>query len=466
MQQTIEKVSDSLSGAEASSESPGHIQDTADIIRAGVTSADARHHLKRLQTVIRLASLATSLLVVALPIYSSNFGASGLEKGLLFAIPALMMAIARPIIGKSMDLYGRKLFLCLGVGAMFLSMVMFALTREFSFSIGGLLIQTDSHYARVMLFLARAVQGFALGTMLLSAYTITGDLARETGRGTSFGYTEEAQFRGGLYGGLIALPILLFFGFNPQGELRITDTVWSIVFSIFAVGSLIALVLAVRTMPETRSLALAEAKAEPHRQRIDPQLYVLMAIVALTTASSYGLAPFILTFIQDHLTQNLILIALAYIPAALIWAFLPSRLGRIADRVGRKPPMVTGLTMSGLFSLTIPFLAFIFPSTGLAILALMLFATLEAGCYAAAVPAEQALVADMTGGKQRGIGFGLYTLAQSIGQIFGPLVMGFLYDYDRAGPFYSNAAILILGSFLVWFVLRDPATERRKQRRI
>jgi MFS family permease len=93
----------------------------------------------------------------------------------------------------------------------------------------------------------------------------------------------------------------------------------------------------------------------------------------------------------------------------------------------------------------------------------MFFATVEAACYAAAVPAEQALVADMTGGKQRGIGFGLYTLSQSMGQVFGPLVMGALYDIDRAGPFLANAVILIIGSFLVWFVLKDPAEQDRKK---
>jgi MFS family permease len=448
MQHTIDSATDDRTSVKASHDIPGR-------------PADASRELANLQTVIRLASLATSVLVVALPIYSSNFGASGLEKGLLFAIPAFMTAIARPIIGKGLDVFGRRSFLVIGVAIMFVSMLMFLVAREFTITVGELTVQTGSAYAVAMLFLARSVQGFAVGTILLSSYTITADLARESGRGSSFGSTEEAQYRGGLYGGLIAVPILFLFGFNPNGELRITPQVWSLCFVIYAAGALAALILVVRTVPETRHLAFVEAEEEP-RQKIDPQLYVLMAIVMCTTASSYGLAPFILTFIQDHLTQNLILIAMAYIPAALIWAFLPSRLGHIADKVGRKPPMASGLSMSGVFSLTIPFLSLIFPNTTFAIVALMIFATLEAACYAAAVPAEQAFVADMTGGKQRGVGFGLYTLSQSMGQVFGPLVMGALYDIDRSGPFLANAVILIIGSFLVWFVLRDPAERSGK----
>ncbi len=421
---------------------------------------DSRRQLTQLQSVIRFASLATSVLVVALPIYSSNFNASGLEKGLLFAIPAFMTAVARPIIGKGIDRFGRKPFLVLGTGIMAIAMMLFMLAREFDTSLFGMPIQLNATWAVTMLFIARSVQGFAIGTMLLSSYAITADLARQAGRGSSFGYTEEAQYRGGLYGGLLAIPVLIFFGFNPNGELRINESVWTIIFMFYAVGAVIAFILAIRRIPDTRHLAISEAKVEEQPQRINPQLYVLMSIVMLTTASSYGLAPFILTYIQDHLTQNLIFIGMAYIPAALIWAYLPSKLGAVADRVGRKPPMITGLLMSGLFSLTIPFLSMMFPHNTLAIIALATFATVEAMCYAAAVPAEQALVADMIGGKQRGIGFGLYTLAQSMGQVFGPLLMGILYDWDRSGPFLANAVILVLGSFLVLTFLRDPHAKR------
>jgi MFS family permease len=423
---------------------------------------DVRKQLTQLQTVIRLASLATTVLVIALPIYSSNFNASGLEKGLLFAIPAFMTAIARPIIGKGIDRFGRKPFLVLGTGIMCIAMLLFMLAREFDTSILGIPIQLGATWAVTMLFVARSIQGFAIGTMLLSSYTITADLARQAGRGGSFGSTEEAQYRGGLYGALFAVPVLIFFGFDPNGVLRITESVWDIIFAFYAIGAIAAFVLAIRRIPETRHLAIIEAEAEEEErpQRINPQLYVLMSIVMLTTASSYGLAPFILTYIQDHLTQNLIFIALAYIPAALIWAFLPSKLGRVADRVGRKPPMIIGLLMSGLFSLTIPFLSMLFPNNTAAVVALAAFATLEAMCYAAAVPAEQALVADMIGSKQRGIGFGLYTLAQSMGQVFGPLLMGALYDWDRSGPFLANAVILMIGSFLVLSFLRDPRAKR------
>lgn len=396
--------------------------------------------LRRLQLSILLSSLGIVVITAGLPVYLSEIGASGFELGGVFAVGALTTALPRPLIGRALDLYGRRRFLIAGIIIVAVSMVLYGLARDIG-----------------TLFIASTAQGFGTGTMLLSAYAMTADLTMRGARGGSFGSTEQSQYRGGLYGGALAVPVLLLTGFDQAGNLRITPEAWFILFMIFALGALAGLAIAVFGLSETYARAPeidgpVSHEAGREANKIDRQLYVLMAIVALTSASSAGVAPFILKFIQDHITQNLVLLALAYLPASLVWGFMPSRMGLIADRFGRKLPIAVGLTMSGLFSAVIPFLTTIVP--------LAVFAMIEALCYSAAVPAEQAFVADMTGGKRRGIGFGLYTLAQSAGRVIGPLVMGALYDQFRAGPFVANAAILLVGSALVLFMLRDPWRKR------
>ena len=391
-----------------------------------------QENLQRLQLAIMLSSLAIVVITAGLPVYLSEIGASGLELGGVFAVGALTTALPRPIVGRALDHYGRKRFLVAGFAIVVVSMLLYGVARD----IGALLV-------------ASTAQGLGTGTMLLSAYTMTADMTLHHGRGGSFGSTEQAQYRGGLYGGLIAVPVLLFTGFDAAGNLRITPLAWTVMFGLFALGALVALAIAVFGLQETYSHVPGSTEPHGHEaNKIDRQLYVLMAIVALTSASSAGIAPFILKFIQDHITQNLVLLAFAYLPASLVWGFLPSRMGLIADRFGRKLPIAVGLSMSGLFSAIIPVMTTIVP--------LALFAMIEAICYSAAVPAEQAFVADMTGGKRRGVGFGLYTLAQAGGRVVGPLIMGALYDQFRAGPFVANAGILFLGSLLVLFMLRDP----------
>ena len=393
------------------------IDDTSEHIAV----ARGLHH--RLQLVIALASFSTFVITAGLPIYSSEVGASGLEVGELFSAGALMTAIARPIIGRALDLYGRKPFLLLGIGILAISMVFFAASRDV-----------------LMLLIASTLQGFGLGTMLLSAYAMTADVTMAGGRAGSFGSTEQAQYRGGLYGALLAIPVLLLTGYNPQGQLRITETAWTILFLLYAVTGIVAFFVGLKGMRETYSVIVRhESHSGPKTpQRIHPQLYVLMAIVALTSASSSGIAPFILKYIQDHITQDVSMIALAYLPASIVWGFLPSKMGIIADRFGRKLPMAVGLIVSGIFSAFIPYLTLIFP--------LMVFATMEAVCYSAAVPAEQALV----GRHHRGAGNNEELASGCIPWACRPAVWlgrwswGWLYDQFRSGPFFANAVILLI----------------------
>ena len=63
--------------------------------------------------------------------------------------------------------------------------------------------------------------------------------------------------------------------------------------------------------------------------------------------------PFVLR-LQDHITTDLRLLALAFFPAAGIESFVPSRLGYLSDRVGRMPLIIAGLAGAGLGRLLVP----------------------------------------------------------------------------------------------------------------
>ncbi len=141
--------------------------------------------------------------------------------------------------------------------------------------------------------------------------------------------------------------------------------------------------------------------------------------------------------------------ASAYAPAALVSAFLPSRMGRLADRFGRRPLMIAGLVVGALASILIPHLR--------SVVLLALLWTGESIGYAASIPAERAFVADIAGEDTRGSSYGLYTFAYFLGALVGPLAGGWLYDHaGHAVPFYVNGAGLLLGGLLVAFALREP----------
>ena len=155
-------------------------------------------------------------------------------------------------------------------------------------------------------------------------------------------------------------------------------------------------------------------------------------------------------FLQEKFTEEVSILALAFLPAGLVWALLSSRLGQLADRFGRKPLMVLGMATAAMTS-------FLIPGLGSLVLLAGLWA-LQALCFAAGDPAEQALVADLTGGDQRGRAYGYYAMAAGIGATFGPLVGGWLYQsVGPTVPFYANGLVLGLCTLVLINFLQEPA---------
>jgi DHA1 family multidrug resistance protein-like MFS transporter len=173
-------------------------------------------------------------------------------------------------------------------------------------------------------------------------------------------------------------------------------------------------------------------------------------VTAVTGASWAMVSPILMIFLQEKLAVGVDDLAWAFLPSALVWAILPARLGRLADRFGRKPLMVLGMAVAAGTSFLIPGL------TSLGGLAALW--ALQALCYAAGDPAEQALVADLTGGDQRGRAYGLYTLAAGLGATVGPLVGGWLYEAaGPQAPFFGNGIVLALCTVVLGALLQVRA---------
>jgi MFS family permease len=296
-----------------------------------------------------------------------------------------------------------------------------------------------------LLTLARFVQGIGQALLWLSAYTIVADVAPGSGRGRDFGSIDEAVSRGAIIGtaaGFAAIFVLEGF------DLKLRQ-IWPWLFIIYTVPALLALWNGWRGVPETRpQVGVRLVEDRP----LSGQLLALMVIVFVTGASTAMVWPLLMIFLQDTLQANVGALATAYLPAALVSAFLPSRMGRIADRVGRRGPMVAGLLVGALASALIPHLRSILLLTALWVV--------ESLGYAASVPAERAFVADIAGRDVRGTSYGLYTFAHFLGAAVGPLLGGWLYDHaGHAAPFYLNTAVLFVGALLVTAVLIEhPAS--------
>lgn len=130
-------------------------------------------------------------------------------------------------------------------------------------------------------------------------------------------------------------------------------------------------------------------------------------------------------------------------------------LGRISDRVGRRPIIMLGLLGSSL-SYVIYGFAFSFP--------LLLLSRAVHGACAATVSTAQAYVADTTTEEQRAHGMGMIGAAFGLGFVLGPAIGGLLGGFGLRVPVFFAAALTFANLLFAAFRLPESHEPNRQQR--
>jgi len=388
------------------------------------------HTLQTLYEAAFVASCPVGLFLFFLPLYSQALGASATEIGELFAVFALVPILARPLVGRGADRYGRRPFILIGLACFIVAWALYAASARVN-----------------ILFLARIVEGTGSAFLLIPAYALLADLVPSDGRGGAVGRFQSMINLGAFIGGGVGFPLLLAAERLGHGIVA----GWRLAFCFYTVATLIMFVRAHRRLREAPRGTRAAPPALPvgRTPRASLRALVPLLLICLGTSLANGVTQPILTlYIQQHFTVSLIGILLTFTPAGLVYGIAPAPLGRLSDRVGRKRLMVAGLALAGLVAVIFPFLPHL--------VLLGAFWVLEALCISAALPAEGAMVADITGGAQRGTAYGLYSFAVGSGATIGPLLGGWVYDHlSPSAPFFANAIILPLSALLVLLLPRE-----------
>jgi MFS family permease len=367
---------------------------------------------------IMLGSLPLTMLVFLLPISAKQLGASAMGIGGLFAVAQLMMLLCRPLIGWGVDRFGRRGFCIAGLVCYTGAMGVFAMAANLP-----------------ALYLAQLLYGMATACTWTAVYTITTELAPPADQAKALGRVDEYAHRGALYGMGLALALLSWW------EL---ETALPVLFLSYTALAALGIGVAWQRVPETRTASL------PPTGRPNMAFWPIVKVILLVFLSylcTALLRPVFLVFLQDELTRDVRLLALAFLPATLLESVLPSRLGRLSDRWGRRPLIMAGLTWAGLSCLCIPLFS--------PLAWIIAWWTLKTLGLAAALPPQKALISDLTEGATRGTGYGLYTFATSLGSAVGPLVGGWVYDrIGHSTPFVVTGIILLASLGWVPLLLR------------
>ena len=138
--------------------------------------------------------------------------------------------------------------------------------------------------------------------------------------------------------------------------------------------------------------------------------------------------------------------------SAMQFIFSPF-LGRLSDRVGRRPVLLVSLIGTSIGFLVM----------GLAETLWLLFvARIIDGISGANISTAQAYIADVTPPEERSRSMGLIGAAFGLGFIVGPALGGALSNLSLAAPFYFAAALAACNAVALYFFLPESLTAERR----
>lgn len=150
-------------------------------------------------------------------------------------------------------------------------------------------------------------------------------------------------------------------------------------------------------------------------QRLRPMLVA----TALTSLAEAAIGLLLLLHLQKAFALDVVSIALVFLPGAIVMSLIPGPAHRLTMRIGRRRISAIAALSSASFAF-----ALAFAPSPLLIAALWI---LSAAAWAAIIPIEQSVIAEVTG-KRAGQGFGLYESASLAGAGVGALLAGLSYE--------------------------------------
>lgn len=128
-------------------------------------------------------------------------------------------------------------------------------------------------------------------------------------------------------------------------------------------------------------------------------------------------------------------------------------LGRVSDRIGRRPIILVSLLLTAasyvIFSFAHSFL-------------LLFVSRLLAGFGGSNIGVAQAYIADITAKKDRAKGMGIIGAAFGLGFVFGPIIGGFLSGYGYSVAGFASAGFSFMAFVFAFFMLPESLKEKKK----
>jgi len=356
------------------------------------------------------------------PLFIISIGGSAFAIGIISGITEAISNILKGLSGWMSDKFNRrKPFVVAGYTVSNLSKPLMAFSPSWEIVLG-------------LKSIDRAGKGLRTSARdtLISYYAIE--------KGKSFGVHRAMDTSGAVLGAVLAF-ILLYFAWTYQQII-----LFSIVPGIFA----IILILFIKDVDPTKHTELMKFQSEvPKVDRIDKNFIKLIIILGVIEFASINISFLQLRSI-DYLFADFF-IPVLYLISNIVYMVLSPFLGSLSDKIGRKPVIITGLSILLVLSIILAVPVNInFFSLILIIIVWIMF-----GFYMASVdPISRAYIADLVGKNKRGRAYGYYYLSVGLISLGESLIFGFIYNYFSYTVAFIYVSIL-LSICIVIFAVTD-----------
>ncbi|MBI3912398.1 MAG: MFS transporter [Armatimonadetes bacterium] len=366
-----------------------------------------------------------------------------------FAHGALLWGLLRPVMEQDLEWVGRglslyflfELLLKLPSGRLVdrigsrLPLLLGLLVS--TLSVGLIYFATYVHPDRLLVLAGCAIQGVGAAPLWPAVIAALVNRTPESRRGQIMGNILTA-WMAGLGAGYLVANTLLYRHFQ---HLNGTAWTWGLTCGAWVLAALWGTWSTQRLTVIPGALATEVPLHLPLDAARAGRLRALAAGLLIQTMSLGLLAPIFATYIEENTDLPApLLMVIGGLPAALLLA----PLGRMADRVGKRRSVITGLAVTSGLLFTAAALPIV-PWPALRFLVAIPIVAILGLAYALLLPAWHALVMAQVENQQRGQVFSLFMSVEGIAVAAGTYLSGVLAKHLWIGaPFVASATALSL----------------------
>ena len=185
-------------------------------------------------------------------------------------------------------------------------------------------------------------------------------------------------------------------------------------------------------------------------KKIDKKIFAILFFSMFGTVTGVGIVVPLLPVYASHLGASGVYIGLIFGAFSISRTFLLPYFGRLSDKKGRKPFIITGL-----FAYTIVSLLYMLSNRVESLIVVRFFQGIASAMI---MPAVQAYVGDITPEQREGFTMGVFNMSMFLGLSIGPLIGGVIRDnFNLNMAFASMGFLAFMGCSLSFLLL--PPTE-------